>query len=230
MDHSTEEFNIAQEEKDHADFEYHINENGKLFTVPYRIIKEVTFTSVKKEELIDIPHAARLQYRLMLLDPIIKARVDYTKSKITVIYNPRTANNMREKISLEEVIEFLVKEGIHVASENTTERDYDYKKELYDYAYSPPIIRETAPYGYTKEAWQIMKPEYEEKLKKGEIEKKQKFRKFQEEYLEEVDPEMAQVLEPGYKPSILPVKTTFLGKLFGSKKKNKEKGFWFHGV
>ena len=83
-----------------SSFDPYVEEKGNKFRVPYRMIKRVAFTNVKKSEMIDIPHAARLQYRLMLLEPIIKASVDFTKAKITVTYNPDTSDNNKEKISL----------------------------------------------------------------------------------------------------------------------------------
>jgi hypothetical protein len=228
MDHSNVDVKVKQEEKKESEFEYQIVENGKIYTVPYRMIKRVTFTNIKKDELVDIPHAARLQYRLMLLEPVIKATVDFTKLKIMVIYNPRTANNNREKMSLEELQEFLVKQGVHTDEKYLEERDYDYKKELYDYAYTPPSIRERAPYGYTMEEWKSMKPEWEKKMVKGEIEKQEKYKKFQESFLEE-NPEMAAKIDPNYKPAATVKATGFFGRIFGKKQK-KEKGFWFHGV
>ncbi|MGD0510313.1 MAG: hypothetical protein ABSA33_00585, partial [Candidatus Micrarchaeaceae archaeon] len=181
MDHSNVDVDIKQEDRSDASSDSaYLTENGKQYRVPYRVIKQVIFTGLSKEELIDIPHAARLQYRLMLLDPVIKARVDFTKLKISVIYNPREADNYKEKISLDELIEFLSKQGVSVKSENTALQDYDYYKELYSYAYNPPVIRERAPYGYTKEEWQAMKPEYEKKLKESEAQKLEKFKQFQE--------------------------------------------------
>jgi hypothetical protein len=230
MDHSNVDVDIKQEEtvNSSSDSAY-ITENGKQYRVPYRVIKQVIFTGLSKEELIDIPHAARLQYRLMLLDPVIKARVDFTKLKISVIYNPREADNLKEKISLEELTDFLSKQGVNVKSENTVLEDYDYYKDLYSYAYNPPSIRERAPYGYTKEEWQAMKPEYEKKLKESEAGKHEKFRKFQEGYVESLDPEIAAKVVEGYKPK--PVhKLTLTEKIFGRKKEDKGKGFWFHGV
>ncbi len=230
MDHSNVDVSVAQEEEHKSsNFDYHITENGKQYTVPYRMIKQVTFTNLKREELIDIPHAARLQYRLMLLEPVIKARVDFTKSRMIVIYNPREADNMREKMSLEELIDFLSKQGINVVSDSALVEDYDYKRQLYDYAYNPPSIRERAPYGYTMDEWKNMKPEWEEKMKKSESEKKLKFRKFQEGYLE-ANPEIVEKVEPGYKPKTVVVKAGFLSGIFGKRKAQKDKGFWFHGV
>jgi hypothetical protein len=230
MDHSNVDVDIKQEDRSDASSDSaYLTENGKQYRVPYRVIKQVIFTGLSKEELIDIPHAARLQYRLMLLDPVIKARVDFTKLKISVIYNPREADNYKEKISLDELIEFLSKQGVSVKSENTALQDYDYYKELYSYAYNPPVIRERAPYGYTKEEWQAMKPEYEKKLKESEAQKLEKFKQFQEGYVESLDPAMAAKVVEGYKPK--PAKAlTLTEKIFGKKKEEKGKGFWFHGV
>ncbi len=232
MDHSNVDVNVAQEgEGANSEFDDHITENGKRYTLPYRMIKQVTFTNIRKEELVDIPHAARLQYRLMLLEPVIKARVDYTKSKIVVIYNPREAENIREKMSLDELRDFLSKQGVNsISADNTLEEDYDYKKQLYDYAYTPPSIRERPPYGYTIEEWKGMKPEWERKMVKAEVEKQEKFRKFQEGYLE-ANPEIVAVVEPGYKPSGVVAGPGFFGRIFGGRKaQKKDKGFWFHGV
>jgi len=220
MDHSNVDVNVTREgEKADSDFDYHITEDGKQYTVPYRIIKQVTFTNLKRGELVDIPHAARLQYRLMLLEPVIKAWVDYTKSKIVVIYNPREAENLREKMSFEELRDFLSKQGVNVSTDNMHEEDYDYKKRLYDYAYSSPSVRESAPYSYTVEEWRSMKPEWEEKLKKGELEKKEKFRKFQESYLK-ANPDVVEKVEPGYKPKGT-VKADFFGRVFRGEKAQK---------
>lgn len=232
MDHSNVDVKVKQDDKDKASAEYddYIDENGKRYRVPYRMIKKVTFTDLKKEELIDIPHAARLQYRLMLMDPVIKATVDFTKLKIAVLYNPREADNIREKISLDELKEFLSKQGVHVENEHTNLEDYDYYKNLYTYAYTPPEIRERAPYAYSMDEWKKMKPEFEVKMKENEIKKQEKFRKFQENYLDS-NPEMAPKLVEGYKPKPASVaRKTFFDKLFGKKKAEKEKGFWFHGV
>ncbi|MDE1870717.1 MAG: hypothetical protein KGI06_00570 [Candidatus Micrarchaeota archaeon] len=227
MDHRNLDYNIKQEEDTNSKYSGYIMEDGKKFRVPYNIIKKAVFTGLKKEELIDIPHAARLQYRLMLMDPVIKATVDFTKSKITVLYNPRDADNMKEKISIEELRDFLEKQGIHTEIEKTSIEDYDYYKDLYSYAYTPPSIRERVPYGYTTEEWKGMRASWQEKLKQGEIEKQEKFRKFREEYLDQ-NPELVPIVDPSYKPKKVVAKTTLLGRIFGKKK--TEKGFWFHGV
>src|SRR5580700_4433856 len=131
MDHNNVDVGVKQDEKSNSEYNAYVVEDGKQYRVPYKIIKKATFTNVKKEELIDIPHAARLQYRLMLMDPVIKATVDYVKCKISILYNPREADNIREKISLEELTEFLSKQGVNVSAvqgDNTIIEDYDYYK------------------------------------------------------------------------------------------------------
>jgi hypothetical protein len=193
------------------------------------MIKRVVFTNVKKSEMIDIPHAARLQYRLMLLDPVIKASVDFTKSKITVIYNHDKSDNNKEKMSLDELKAVLKKEGVSTDEPVTAaNEDYDYYKEFYTYAYSPPSIRERAPYGYTQEQWQKMKPEWHEKMQKGEQAKKEKFRDFQQRYIEENE-QLAEKIDPTYKKGgrKLTLKEKILGRKKGS---GGGKGYWFHGI
>ncbi len=228
MDHNNVGINIKQEETSASDFNAYVTEEGKHYRVPYKLIKKVTFTDLKKSEMVDIPHAARLQYRLMLLDPVIKATVDFTKSKITVLYNPREAENMKEKMSMDELVDFLAKQGIGVDTNKMQIEDYDYYKRLYSYAYNPDKVRESAPYGYTLDEWQKTRPEWEEKNKTAELKKREKFSAMQQQYLEE-NPEVAARIEPGFKKS--EAKNTFFGKLFGKNKKlEKGKGFWFHGM
>lgn len=207
-------------------FDPYIEEDGKRYMVPYHMIKKVVFENIDKKELIDIPHAARLQYRLMLMDPVIKASVDFTKAKITVIYNHAGSDNNKEKISLEELNAFLAKEGVMTHPSYTTLEDYDYYKNFYSYAYNPAKIRERAPYGYTMEQWQKMKPEWKEKMKNSEIAKREKFRNFQEAYLDS-NPAAAKVIEPGHKPK--KAKLTLKERIFGRNNGNG-KGFWFHGM
>ncbi|MFI5412273.1 MAG: hypothetical protein ACHQX1_00065 [Candidatus Micrarchaeales archaeon] len=145
----------AQEGETSKGESYFIQENGKNFRMPYKMVKQVIFKNLDQKELIDIPHVARLQYRLLLFDAVIKAKVDYHKRFIRIIYNNEGADNIKEKISRQKLIEFLASEGVHVseAPENMEETDYDYKKELYDYAYFSPSIREAPPYGWTREEW-----------------------------------------------------------------------------
>jgi hypothetical protein len=164
-----------QAEKTKADFElademqsgvsHFIIEDGKKYRLPYTIIKKVTFKNLSQAELKDIPYSARLQYRLLLFDAVIKAKVDFHKRFIRIIYNHPEAANIKEKISREKLIEFLAGEGVHVSEspENMEEVDYDYQKELYNYAYFPPSIREAPPYGWTKEEWKKHKEEEEKK-------------------------------------------------------------------
>ena len=132
-----------------------IMEDGKPFRMPYKVIKKVVFKNLDQKELIDIPHVARLQYRLLLFDAVIKAKVDYHKKFIRIIYNPPDADNIREKMSREKLVEFLASEGVHVKTDSADmeEEDYDYFKEHYSYAYFPPSIREAPPYGWTREEW-----------------------------------------------------------------------------
>ena len=229
MDKGNFSVDIKQEQGKQSDFNSLVTEDGRQYHVPYKIVKKVTFSNLRKEELIDIPHAARLQYRLMLLDPIIKARVDFTKQRIIVIYNPRTADNIKEKISLDELIQILAKEGVHAEPAHTEDSDYDYYHEFYSYAYNPSRIRERPPYGYSADEWKNMKAEYESKMAVADVEKRAKFKAFQDGYLGS-HPEMAEKIVPGYKPPI-EAKQSFFAKLFSKKKKQeKEKGFWFHGV
>ncbi len=197
----------------------YVTENGDRFRIPYRMIKRVTFNDLIKSDLVDLPHAARLQYRLMLLEPILKASVDFTRLKITIIYNPDTSDNRKEKISLDQIREVLTKEGITTDQAHTVNEDYDYYKNFYNYAYNPAAVRETAPYGFTMEQWRKLKPEWEMKVKRGEVSKQEKFKAFQEEYLEE-NPEMAPMIDPSFKP----------GTRKAPKKGGGSKGFWFHGI
>ncbi len=194
----------------------YIEENGNKFRVPYRIVRQAVFSKVKQAELKDLEHAARLQYRLMLNDAVLKARVHYARGTITVIYNPPNANNLREKISLEGLKELLAKEGVHVDSTSTVDADYDYYKNFYSYAFNPPAVREHPPYGYTIEEWRRMKPGWEKKMTEGRKLKQDRFAEFQANYLAQ-HPALAKELgvesavqQGGRKP--------ILQKIFGTKK------------
>ncbi len=202
----------------------YIEENGNLYRVPYRIVAKVVFSNISKSDMKDQEHAARLQYRLMLNDAILKARVHFAKGNITIIYNPTNADNLKEKISLEEIIKFLESEGIHVDRQHMVNEDYDYYKNFYSYAFNPPAIREHPPYGYTLEEWRKIKPEWEKKREKGRIKNEEKFHKFQMEYLKQ-HPELAKE----YGIEIEQEKPSLKERLFG-KKKGQEKSFWFHGA
>ena len=134
-----------------------VEEEGKLYRMPYKMIKEVKFTDLDKNELKDIPHAARLQYRLLLMDSVLKAKVAFHKGYIWILYNPVGADNTKEKISHEQLVQFLANEGVHVKPEAIQGRDYDYYKEYYKYTYFSPSIREAPPYGWTREQWKAEK-------------------------------------------------------------------------
>lgn len=172
MDHRTESNTITQQDKD-AVSSYVVDKNGVKVRMPYQMIKLVEFDDIDPKELIDIPHSARLQYRLLLMDAVIRCKVEFVKRKIIVIYNHPEAKNYKDKISQQQLIEFLAKEGVHVKLDKMTERDFDYFKEHYTYAFEPEVIRESVPYGYTKEEWQKMKVQTEAK-KKEEHDKKVK--------------------------------------------------------
>ncbi|MCL5679928.1 MAG: hypothetical protein M1465_01120 [Candidatus Marsarchaeota archaeon] len=193
----------------------YIEENGNLYRVPYRIVSKVVFSNVDKSEFKDPEHAARLQYRLMLNDAILKARVHYARGNITIIYNPPSADNLKEKISLDEIVKFLAGEGVHVSGANTANGDYDYYKDFYSYAFNSPSIREHAPYGYTIQEWKKMKPEWERKKAEYREKNEEKFRQFQMDYLKE-HPELAKE----YGIELQEEKPVSQG-LFGRRKKGK---------
>ncbi|MCL5100804.1 MAG: hypothetical protein M1122_02525 [Candidatus Marsarchaeota archaeon] len=195
---------------------------GKSYRVPYSAIKEVTFSNVNRNELIDLEHAARLQYRLMLQDSILRAKVEFIKQTITVVYNPSSATNRKPKISFDELVKFLANEGVHVENLPREERDFDYIKEMYNYHYNPPAIREHPPYGYTAEEWRKMKADYLSKLEKMKHENTEKFVAWQKEY-EAEHPEV-------FGEKAVSTKKSAVEKLFGRKGSGKDKGFWFHGV
>ena len=204
----------------------YIEEDGNLYRVPYRIVKKVIFTDVNRKELKDIPHAARLQYRLMLNDAILKAIVQFSRGRIIIIYNPKSADNLKEKIDLEEIISFLAGEGVNVQKEKAIDEDFDYYKDFYSYAFKPKQIREHAPYGYSLEEWRKMKPDWEARLAEGKKKSREKFEQWQQNYLED-HPELAvelgiEVKKPETRKSLFG-----LGK---KKHKSGEKGFWFHGA
>ncbi|MCL5008268.1 MAG: hypothetical protein M1156_00035 [Candidatus Marsarchaeota archaeon] len=225
LDENAYKKELSQEqEEQYDDF---VTIDGKPFRIPYKIIREVTFSGVRKDEMVSMEHAARLQYRLMLLEPVIKAKVEFTKQKITVVYNPKTAHNRKEKISLEELISFFDKEGVHLNQNPRTERDFDYYNEMYKYQFDPPSIRERPPYGYTMDEWKSMKPEYTKKMIEAREKNVAKFKEWQNSYAES-NPQVLADKMPVKSSS----KPTLKEKLFGKKRKRreKEKQFWFHGA
>ncbi len=210
-----------------VEYDDKVEYQGKMYRVPYTMVKEVVFSNLNPVELGSIEYSARLQYRLLLMDSVLKAKVEFIRNRITVTYNPPEAKNRKDKISTEQLIAFLAKEGVNVNGSSISERDVDYFEEIYKYQFEPASIREHAPYGYTIQEWKRMKPEYQKKLEEANAAKQEKFKNWQDGYLEQ-HPDVAK--EYGYvsneeKP------TSLLGKLMGKgKKKEKEKGFWFHGV
>ena len=167
----------------------YIEENGKRYPIPYKTLKLVEFSNLDKTELIDQEHSARLQYRLLLLDAVIKAYVEFQNAKITIIYNPLEADNIKEKINLDELIKFLDGEGIKINKEYLKERDYDYYKEFYLYTFNPKTVRESTPYGTTLEQWRKEKPKWEKKLQKVSEKKLNDFYEYQKKY-EKLHPEV----------------------------------------
>ncbi len=219
---------LEKERAETKEYNEYVDENGAKYRVPYHMVREVTFTGLKKEELIDTEHSARLQYRFMLMDSILFAKVEFVARKIKLTYNPETADNRKEKMSLQQIIEFLAKQGVHVDQQQMQQRDVDYYNEIYKYQYNPPSIREHPPYGYTLEEWRKMKAEYEAKKAEYEHGKLEKFHAFQNEYLRE-HPELAEEL--GIKIEPEKEEKGLIGKVLKKKKEKKdEKGFWFHGV
>ncbi len=218
-----------EEERKQGKVEYndYVEENGAKFRVPYKMVKEVTFNNIKKEEMIDTEHAARLQYRLMLQEPVLFAKVEFVARKIHVTYNPDDAVNRKMKWSLQQVVDFLAGQGVHIDPREMEQHDVDYYKKHYSYHYNPDTIREHPPYGYTREEWQKMKAEYATKKAGYEQGKLDKFHAFQEEYLRE-HPELAAEL--GVKIEPKKEEKDLVGKLLKKKAKKDEKGFWFHGV
>lgn len=199
--------------------------DGKPYRVPYKMVKEIEFSNVKKEEMIDLEHAGRLQYRLMLMDTVLRAKVEFIKQKITIVYNPTTAQNNKPKITKEELISFLAKEGVKIDPKSMVENDFDYFKEMYSYHYNPPAIRERPPYGYTMDEWRKMRDEYNKKSAQGREDNYRKFQEWQNSYAEQ-HPEIL-----GENITAAPKKEGLMEKIFGKKNKgDKEKGFWFHGV
>ncbi len=230
MDHREDQVENAYAkelaQKEGTQHEDYVTIDGKKYRVPYTIIREVTFENVKKEEMQDPEHAARLQYRLMLLEPVVKAKVEYNKQRITIVYNPDSAKNRMEKISISGLISFFEKEGVHLKDNPRSERDFDYVNEMYEYQFNPKSIREHPPYGYTSEEWKSMKQEYIDKMNAAREKNTAKFKEWQENYAEGHTDVLADKL------SKEPKKLTLKEKMFGkkSKKRENEKQFWFHGA
>ncbi len=208
-------------------YNWSVEENGTKYVLPYKTIKRVLFSNISQKELIDIPHSARLQYRLMLLEPVIKATVNYVKGTILVIYNNTGSGNQKEKMSRDEIVEFLGTQSVHVDPAAVNERDYDYYSEFFKYTFEPQRVRETAPYGIKMEEWKRIRPEYEAKTEEQFAKKMESFHEWQGEYATE-HPDILK--EYAAAAAAAPAKK---GGLFGGKKKSKASaggGHWFHGL
>ncbi len=204
-------------------FQWSVEENGKKYVVPYRTIKRVMFSNISQKELIDIPHAARLQYRLMLLEPVIKATVNYVKGTILVTYNNVGSGNLKEKMSREELIEFLGTQNIHIDPAAVEEQDYDYYNAFFRYTFNPQRVRETAPYGIKTEEWRKIRPEYEAKTEDAFKKKMGEFHEWQDSYAVEHPDILNEYVKAEVKSK--------RGGLFGKKKvKGTSGGHWFHGI
>ena len=205
---------------------------GKSFRIPFRFLKEIVFSDIDQAELKDIEHSARLQYRLLLLDPVLRAKVEFTKRRITVTYNPPEATNRKEKISKAKIIEFLAKEGVKVDEKEVSERAVDYFEEIYKAQFKPAVIREHAPYGYTLDEWKSMKPAWEKKQQTAVKAKYKKFKEWQDSYLaqhEELAKEFGYVAKASEADSEESKKEGTEKE--GKERKNEgEKGFWFYGM
>ena len=199
--------------------------NGKIYRVPYRMIREVILSNINSTELKSIENSARIQYRLLLMDAVLKAKVEFVKSRITITYNPEDAQNRKEKTSRQNLLDFLAKEGVSVGEADTQERDVDYFAEIYKPQFEPATIREHAPYGYSREEWKKLKPKWHETQKRLIKAKYEKFRAFQESYLDE-HPDLAK--EHGHVKK--PKKRSLIDRLKGKGREDGEKGFWFHGA
>jgi len=164
----------------------YIIDDGKRYTVPYQKVKYVVLKNISKEELIDAEHAARLQYRLLLLEPVLRAKVDFGSLKISLLYNPEAAKTRNRRMSLKGILDFLASEHVHADANSVEERDVDYYKEIYSYYYDPETVRERPPFGYTPEEWSKgARAKYDEKMATAEAEKLRKFHEWQLEFEKE---------------------------------------------
>ena len=194
------------------DFNEIIEIDGNQYRVPYRKVKEITI-NVDKKDLIDMPHSTRLQYRLLLNDAILRARVEFIKGKITIVYNPTDAVNRKPKISRDEIIKILNENGVKVEKDKIEERDLDYVEEIYKKQFEPQQIRESVPYGYTKEEWKKYKDAFWSKVDKNNKSKLESFKEWQK-YYESQHPDIFNTIKEKIK----------------LKKGSNGKGFWFHGI
>jgi hypothetical protein len=174
---------LEQEQAEGERADEYVEENGKKFRIPYRAVRQVVFSNLSRQELVDAEHAARLQYRFMLLEAVLFAKVEFVARQITVTYNPEDAQNRKAKTSLQQLVDALAKEGVHINPQEMQEKTVDYYKDIYSYHFNPPTIREHPPYGYTLEEWKKMKAGYEAKKVRTQKKDLENFRKWQDEYL-----------------------------------------------
>ncbi len=221
-----------KESGDDGEYDEYTIENGEQIRTPYKIIKEVVFSNIRKEDFVDSEHAARLQYRLMLLDAVLKAKVEYVKGRITIRFNPKDAKNRKVKTDVNELEEFLAKEGINVDKGSVEVKDYDYYSNFYKYAFNPPEIREHPPYGVTREQWKEQKKDWEKKVSETNAKKREKFLNWQLNYARDHTGTNLGHSEEELGLSAEKKQIGILAKIFGKKneKKGKDKEFWFHGA
>lgn len=182
------------------DKQYITDEEGNRFRIPYKMVKLLTIKNVKRVgEFRDQPHVARLQYRLMEKDEILKATLNFAKSEMMITYNPKDSDNFKKKTDLDEILDFLKSQGLEIDKEkDVSEEPYDYINSFYNRAFNPPEIRDRPPYGYTPEEWKTMRAKYEEKKEKMKAEKWEKFKEWQKEYEKKHPEETNWYDEPTY--------------------------------
>jgi len=181
----------ASESNSNSTLEKYADENGEKYRLPYDKVREVVFSNIPSSELIDIPHCARLQYRLLLNTAILKAKVEFVNRKITIVYNPKGSNSASASIDLVDIVKMLETEGVHVDITGAEQREVDYYKEIWYPQFHPPTIREHPPYGYTLDQWRKMKDKYVAEVEKARKKKLESFEEWQKKY-EKEHPEVFQ--------------------------------------
>ena len=181
----------ASESNSSATLEKYADENGEKYRLPYDKVREVVFSNIPSSELIDIPHCARLQYRLLLNTAILKAKVEFVNRKITIVYNPKGSNSANASIDLVDIVKMLETEGVRVDITGAEQREVDYYKEIWYPQFHPATIREHPPYGYTLDQWRKMKDKYVAEVEKARKKKLESFKEWQKKY-EKEHPEVFQ--------------------------------------
>lgn len=195
MDKSDNDYRAFYAKNDDAAasaYDSYIEDKGGKYMVPYRKVRQVVFGGAGGDGLADQEHAARLQYRLILMDPVLIAEVDFESRRIRVVYNPEDATGRNERISLKGITDFLASEGVRVDAGNAETKELDYYRDIYEYYHDPKTVRERPPYGYTLEEWKKgMKTKYEKKMAGAESKKLEEFREWQAKFGKE-HPELAK--------------------------------------